>query len=476
MKAATHGDGRARLLILAGGIATAIVVAALSGQSAGSGESASPQWLAPFEWAAFASSLLWARWALKNLTSTKMRSVSFLMVVFFAIYGVPVLLDLTQGIPEYYATPGFNDAANSTSTRLVYDLFVIACPIFWFLTTKTRPRYADSWRMGKLKIVSESNAAQCVLWAFLASPLLVLPFAPEPAMYLRYAAVLTDRIQAEIADFHGIVALLAMLALVAGHCLLLVRRNFGRTLWLVAPFLLFATWVQGKRTAVALVFMLFWAVAWMRGYLTRGNMLKFGAVAVFLFGGYIAWYQVTFRPSVVEGVYNAYENSRIDYGRDHVMRAAIFAEMTDTAPILEYRGQSVLFNFVMPIRRDVWPDKPWPYAYYITAYALQIPAAELGWGLTSSFLDEAVANFGWAGMLIGPLVFSLICRVCDGTPDSLVKVVGVLIGCLLMTVELVAFAPLAIGWVLYVCWVRLTSRNARRPAVAVAVREVAAKG
>jgi hypothetical protein len=160
---------------------------------------------------------------------------------------------------------------------------------------------------------------------------------------------------------------------------------------------------------------------------------------------------------------------RVDYGRDNNLKAAIFCELADAGDvqILDFRGQSMLFYLTMYVPRRLWPEKPWPYAVYMTAYSLHTRPVDLGWGLTTSFLDEAVANFGWAGLVIGPLTFTLLLRICDLSPDPLVKVIGVLVACLLMTVQFVAFAPLAIAWFLYLGWSRHILGRASKKTVAL---------
>lgn len=394
----------------------------------------------------------------RNIGSRQPRTSSFLVVIFYLIYVAPVIFDHAQGIPDYPITRGYRDPARSETVRVIYDLFVMFVPVLLqrFTRGTLRARGGTALTAGK--------RAQGVLWLVLVSPVLALLFAPQPLIYTRYAMVLLESMAPEVSAYHALVALLCVLGLVSGACLLLARRNFGRTLGLVTPLMATASWIQGKRSAVALSFMLVFAVAWMRGYLTKGNLIRYGTIAAIVFSSYVAWYQATFRPATVAAE-SVYENSRIDYGRDHCLRAAIFAELPENYPILEYRGQSMLFYATMPVPRVFWPDKPWPYAHYITAHALQTPAAELGWGLTSSFLDEAVANFGWFGLIIGPLLFIALCRICDATPDPLVKVVGVLLGCLLMMVEFVAFAPLAIVWAVYSIW---SSRVTRRDSSATA--------
>jgi hypothetical protein len=107
----------------------------------------------------------------------------------------------------------------------------------------------------------------------------------------------------------------------------------------------------------------------------------------------------------------------------------------------------VLFNFVFFVPRSMWANKPWPYAQYLTAAMLFRNSPEyIGWGMTTSWLEEAIANFSWAGVLIGPLLLSLVCRLSDQSSNRSTQAVGILVGVLLLAVQLSAFMLLALLW------------------------------
>ena len=99
-----------------------------------------PGWLIDLNWLTFLWLVGWAVWALLNISSNHHRSISFLLLVFFVLYGIPIILDLTRGVPEHFRTPGFRAGATAESVALFYDLFVAACPVFWWLTTRSHPR------------------------------------------------------------------------------------------------------------------------------------------------------------------------------------------------------------------------------------------------------------------------------------------------------------------------------------------------
>jgi hypothetical protein len=145
---------------------------------------------------------------------------------------------------------------------------------------------------------------------------------------------------------------------------------------------------------------------------------------------------------------SATQSFRIDFGRDNGIRLAIFSELNpEYLQILEYRGQSVLFNLTFFVPRSVWPDKPWPYSVYSTAAVFNLRPDYLGWGVTTSWLEEAIANFSWLGFLLGPLLITLVARIGDSTGEPVVSFLTKLVVSLLLTVQLAAWIYLALLWV-----------------------------
>jgi len=406
-----------------------------------------PEWIIVCNLLTFLWLCGWTYMAIVNLCSKHRSSTSFVTVVFFLLYGVPIFLDLAIGIPDYLSTPGLAAGANSSWAILFYDLFVSLCPVFWRITAQPQPNNFSG------ELLRDNKIIRIVLLFLMAGPFVMLIFAPSPGRYLNYGFIINESVTSADYIFYGQLASLGILSILGtiGHVLL--NRNLVRSLILLTPLLIVNAWIQGKRSSVALVLVLVWFTLWVRKAFTPKQLLALTAFGVFFFGLYIYWYQTALRPQAVSSTRAVYENSRIDYGRDHHLKAAIECELSqDESKILDYRGQSILFSLAMFIPRSEWPDKPLPYAAYLTGFALQSFQKDRGWGLTSSILDEMVANFGWPGLLIGPALIMYLCRVCDKSHDLIVKVMGTLITCLFLTVEFVSFAPVFLAWAIYTTW------------------------
>jgi hypothetical protein len=207
---------------------------------------------------------------------------------------------------------------------------------------------------------------------------------------------------------------------------------------------------------------------WDKGELKGARMPIYLGVVAALIASFSLLYQANVRGIELGGrdTGDAYENLRLDYGRDHTMRMAIFAELNHE-PILERRGQSLQFYAGMYIPRSWWPDKPLPYATYMTCYALGIKPRIIFWGLTTTIFDEAVANFGWLGMLIGPALLGIFCRITDRDSSSVLRILGMLTCLLLMAVQVAAIMPLFLFWLLGSLWDQKRAFFSFRPRVYV---------
>lgn len=76
-----------------------------------------------------------------------------------------------------------------------------------------------------------------------------------------------------------------------------------------------------------------------------------------------------------------YKNVRVDFSRDDRVKMTIYSELyPDRMKILDYRGQSIVFDLTMFIPRSIWEEKPWPYAVYFTSAMLMMPTQYIGWG------------------------------------------------------------------------------------------------
>jgi hypothetical protein len=395
----------------------------------------------------------WAGYAVNRLSKGDTHSALTLFLVHFIFCGIHPALDVFVGIPDYQFNPGFREATADFTTSIIYCLYVCACPVLWWLfAIGNHPVVSILPRQEKPTVAG--FIVQLLCYTVLVTPVFLTVLSPNPVVYTKYAYILTagDRVTEAEFQFHTFVSVVCKASVFAGAFLLLWAR---RPRWiLVSACLLLAAWIDGKRNIVVLEILVWSYSLWNRGYIRPSSLWKLGVACAMLVAAFSVFYQTKFRRDVIAT--SVYDNVRIDYGRDDVIKQAIYCELyPDEGTILEYRGQSWLFHLTTLVPRRFWEGKPDSYAVYVTSRMLKVSVRRFQWGVTTSILDESIANFSWIGMLIGPLILSLICRFGDSSRDGFVQLLTVAIACLLLVVHLTAFYPIFLVWLGLCIWRKL---------------------
>ncbi|RDI41659.1 hypothetical protein [Falsibacillus pallidus] len=404
---------------------------------------------------------IWFVFSIVKLVKRTFYSILFAIIVLYVFFAIPIALDLFIGKPFYRYYPGFELSKNDDLVSIIYCFYISFIPIIWWLTGKPKKYSRDLIKKVDYQLFKPFRPLFVIL---LISPLIALIFAPNPLFYTHYGAILVGEfISEEIRSYHSIISLITFISVVSGCALLLLRDKLKLSnVLIILPWLIFSVWLNGKRAIVAVVVLMLGYALWHNGLLKSWRLLVSIMIAVIFIVGYSSLYQQNLRydngPSL--SFKQKYENIRVDYGRDDVTKMTIYSEIhPDRMEILEYRGQSILYNLLMYIPRKWWPEKPWPYAVYFTSAMLSMPPQYIGWGMTTSWLEEAIANFSWFGFLIGPLFISLLCRIGDSTRDPIISALTVLVVTLFLVVQLAAFAPLFILWILLIFWSSIKNRR-----------------
>ncbi|MCX7427898.1 MAG: hypothetical protein NTW96_20000 [Planctomycetia bacterium] len=411
----------------------------------------------------------WACYAVRCLARGDRHSILFVIIILFVFCGVPLAADVIVGCPEYAKYPGFYDASRDGPTSIIYCLYVSSCVLIWWFLGIGDPTKVSRDRSDAFS----SPVVQVLCYVLMLLPLVAVFLAPNPSLYAHYGAALDDsvRIDDSVAAGHTRVTLACQAAFVGAACLLLWPKRANLPLILVGMVML--AWLHGKRNIVAMELLVLFYAAWRKGHLRGSRLLAVGCSVAIVLGAFSYFYQVNMR--FIAGndtaMSDVYQNVRLDYGRDDVIKLAIYSELyPDQGRILEYRGQSLLFYSAIFIPREVWPEKPWPYAVYVTARMLENPPRSLGWSMTTSVLEEAIANCGWIGMFLGPVLIALICRIGDSCEDRFIQALTVMNACLLLAVHLAAFWTFMLAWVAMVAWSKSQTTAARSRRVVRDVR------
>ena len=384
-------------------------------------------------------------------------SINFVMIVFYIFFIVPLAFDIIFGIPRYTYELSFKDSSADLKTCILYALYVAFVPVLWQWTAIGRRLMEESHSP-----LENRTFSKLICLTMLIIPIVLALLSPNPAIYLTYGASILGFPSLESESYHMLITASTFFSVICFSYMLIGSKK-GVCFFFIrfSPFLLATIWLNGKRNIILWTLVLILYALWKRKSLTAGKL--FITVILFLsIGlGLSVVYQQTLRYDnlKVDNWEEIYTNMRVDYGRDDVTKMAIYAEIEPNHnKILEFRGQSMLHNLLFFIPREVWPDKPWPYAVYATSALLKIPIQYIGWGMTTSILDEAIANFSWLGMLIGPLIVSIICRIGDREQGKTIQLLTILVAILMIVLQLSAFTPIFLIWAFLIVYNHIKRR------------------
>jgi hypothetical protein len=428
--------------------------------------------LTTFLWLGF-----WSVKAARSILNRNQHSVDFLVLAHFVFFGIPEILDALVSRPTYFVYPAYRVLQYDRTVDLLYSLYISICPVVWWRFGRSN-RSASSFgpavsaRRTMKTLAQPFRVSLCMLSLL---PCLMLLAAPDPGFYSQYAAIIRSSVSDQIAQFHGWITVGTDVSVLSVAVLCATSPNMLRSLSLWLPVIGVSIWLNGKRNIVALTIVLLLLAAWERRSMSKWQFATVALVSAAGFAFYSYSFQTGTRQTNLLEAAAQYENFRIDYGRDHVVKYALYCELHPAGDqILDYRGESIIFDLAMYVPRQIWPDKPWPYAVYSTAAGLGGPVRELGWGITTSWLEEAIANFGWVGLIAGPALFVLIARVGDASANKLCGLLTILNLCLLLVVQISAFHPLCAIWLIVVLAQRSRghSVNTKRPKVSHSGMEI----
>lgn len=359
-----------------------------------------------------------------NRLKKNLRVTGIILLVFQAVFVLPIIFEWLFGIQDYsYKSPGFDKALNDTKTNLFYSIFAIVIPLVLYLLGRKNTGIAlrdikDSFLSLKVK-----REIYILIVMLMFVPLIVVLLSPSPEKYIfEYAyfqkySDLANEIELwyhqNILRIAGIISLLSILIVK------LLSKNTFFNNFLIYSAAIITGVLDGKRTLFAFIILGILLVDILKTKKRKIPLIKitFSIVLILLsFIGYaFAIDKHTFNVNTLDEI-------RLYFFRDVDVKFAIYALLnSEQYKILEFWGQSFLYNLTFYIPRTMWIEKPYPYDIYVTSASLNLlPGTVLPWSFQTSFFGEALANFGWFGLLISLVILYKFIQVSERTGNPII--------------------------------------------------------
>lgn len=375
-----------------------------------------------------------------SISLKRMHTLVPIIIVFDFVMVVPTFLELIWGIPKIpYQT--LQLAENDETTNVIFCLFLIISQALFWIEIKRLKKIdklslsANSVELNTINIYKQTLRYKTIL-LFLSyiTPVIVIVsmlIAPDPLFFLNLFSdpsnIMNQQFQFYYIKYMGVLVYALLLSVIILKWYDNSDHLSGRLIRIF--YVLLIMMAIHKRT-----FMMIAIGACLVVDIVKGKKKR----QIFF------WYTLYILIAAFYFIYYAYGSGKASYNDDWYyefneyffrsmhMKFAIYAALNPTRiHILDYPGQSILFDLFYFVPRSIWVNKPWPYVYYFISGVMGYSSYQfVPWQMPPSYYPEFVSNFGILGIFFS-LIFTIwMSRFLDRR-SIVCKILGTALICLL---------------------------------------------
>lgn len=361
-------------------------------------------------------------------------TITFLSLIIFEILFVfPLLVESILGVaPTPYA--GFKYAQKDVLTAFLYGLFCIIVGLIFVSDIKRgaqRAATVSSLRSRLATLRASINRNQLLLLiAGIACllPIICIFLAPDPLLYFTDIGYFdsvgsygSGAAQSDSIAFNEAIKSVQYFAILGAIILKLGDLNNRNSLLIIRLFAIVGVaLINSKRTLVTLFLLVLLAIT-MLSKDSKQRKFMTASITLLVAGTYfIAYAYLSDKYLLNTDWYSVISEY---FFKSTSVKVAIYSVLhSDTFHILEYPGQTVLFNLLFFVPRTIWPTKPYPFPDYYSAAVKGYVGG--GWNFQTNIYSEWVANFGLIGFVLAPLILLLLIRMAENSSSTTCLISG----------------------------------------------------
>lgn len=365
---------------------------------------------------------------LLNIRKVQNSSLYIIYIFFFFIYVLPLFLDYILGQPSYFYK---FDAANSsynryrgfilsycdTTTRILYDIFILSTQILLLFFQRKEKSNRHIKQDGKQFVLRKSTHGILVFFAFLPVVLsLLVGYYYIPFIFgWRENPVLSI---ISYGGYYSFIERFSYVGLTASMiCLVMPKTTLPMKILMLALCYMNIS-IESKRSMVFFAFIVYLLLK-SSGLGIKLSAKQIGTLVVLgaCFVVYSSYIIKVGRGYSDEDI--LYTQIRIDLFRDDTARFIIYSFINGNRQVLDYPIQSYLsqiaFIFPLDIINGVLglgiPSIG--FNNFLTSALIDTPLKFGDKWMTTSMVDEVIANFAFLSVIIVPWILRIIAKLID---------------------------------------------------------------
>lgn len=385
--------------------------------------------LLTLNWITIFVSLIPLTKSVKRVTSGKYSLIHISIFAFWLMQILPLLVEIVVGENiNFKSFPTMYRAMTDDNVGLIYDGMVIGIIflLYFFAEKLCQKHERKPSVLISLMNMSINMGGKILLFVgMFVLPIFVVLLAPNSLVYLKFAYFYTET-SYDLSErlFHTDV--MVYVGYIAFGCTMLQylyrsESKISKNMDILTAIILF-TWLDQKRALLTFSLIGIIAIDIIKhGYKSKNQLIfksvLFGAITVTYF---VIYSQVTGKGSESQ----FYFQYVLYYSRMNCIKTSIY-DLLNGHTMLEYNGQTILYNIFFFVPRQYWIDKPVMFCKYFTAYAYGRNSLDfMPWNLHVNIWTEFLENFGFIGIPIAIAFIVVVANITEKTENVIVFLFG----------------------------------------------------
>lgn len=323
-------------------------------------------------------------------------------------------------------------ALTDDKVAIVYNLFItlFILVLLWNSNKKKIEINLDNNVLNKLSKV------KYIIFICLLCLLFAIMLAPDPSIYLKFSYFYTNHVDVldDIYLYHiniinNIISVLFVLTILY-YC-----SNDKKSPIFIYMIVFFISWLNGKRTLLTFILITMLVIDFIKSNKDKRKIKKVIYKSIFYMIILIIYFNVYNNITQKTSFADAYLYYSTYFSRMCNVKVSIYDKIYSNK-MISYWGESVLYDILFFIPRNLWENKPYPFYRYFTSYVF---TGEYNNFIKSSnfqtnIISEYVSNFGILGGFIFSLIFiSTIVKISEESKNNIILFSGMIFLILYLT-------------------------------------------
>lgn len=368
--------------------------------------------------------------SVKKIITGKFSILHVLLVLTYLMQILPiVIVDISNiNIYDIYRYTNIYKPLLDTKVSMIYDFIMVVIIILFYYLANKNSSYIYFNMINSVLNIHVNKYIMAIMKILMFATLFAVIISPEPSIYLKFSYFYTNKydVNSNIYLFHMTKYVYAKYISFASILIVYLCKDKysfkNNLLEYIAAF--FLMWTDGKRTIIMFLLLGILCIDILKR--TYKSKIIIGKTVIFLL--LIVIYFNVYSNITGKGEDSVFISNYIYYySRISCVKTSIYSRVYNMK-MLDYDGQSILYDIGFFIPRSIWGNKPLMFVKYFTSFSCGYGHNTIlnNFNLQVNIWAEWIANFGIIGIFFACLFIVCVARITEKKNNAYSYMFGLL--------------------------------------------------